>query len=769
MSGDDVGGSSGSGAALTGVWKPNDVTRVKMRGEFSREDYDPLANFRIGGTWQSAPGVRLFEYPEAVLQNARDRIAGDVPVNGLGATTSTDSTGLIDFNQYCPDALKDADRNPGICLPTTYGSADGRVVKHSEDPLTGRDFDGTDLQTFRFSVVGTIDADIGLVTSLTGFTNFDGRDHYDQDWQAESSYQFTPPGGATTLTVPDSPSPGFYNGRIADQLPSAQIANTESDIRQFSQEFRFASQLDGPFNFTLGALYWDEVRQLQERNAIVACMPLDKVGVLTYDSLTETFSFPEFDYQDSDLGNGGNTVGNVCDGGPGPTGFPTTIGWQEYYRQLQPQPAAPWEASTRHWSFYFNFALEFAENWTLEVEDRYVAESFRLRKPNQSSCTSLGYIGTIGLSMQAEQEGVFDAVCSYQEITTDLAGLPDGAFISNTDTLRPLEATTDSHFNTPKATQRWQVTPDNQLYFYWARAQKPGGINQSTAGGAAVDASDERFDPEKLDAWELGSKNTFEVGGPLRANMAFFFLDYTDKQVNTQVVDASGGVQPRVLNASGAEVWGAEVEFTWQPDFLDGLALNFAYTFLDAQYTEFEDSVTSLQRLAYAGQDCSMVYRNTEGDTVILDDFEPGDPPIVSAACLVNYEGKQLERTPKHALALGVGYQRPLLDDGLDLLVEVNAAWQDERFLDPENGLAFEAYWNVDARIGLIAPRYEVIAYVDNVLDDDTIKSGGSGPDFGRQVAEAGFNAGLGLSHYIGTLPDPRVVGIRAMVKFGDE
>lgn len=765
MSGDDVGGSSGSGAALTGVWRPNDITKVKLRSEFSREDYDPLANVRIGGSWQNAPGVRLFEYPDAVLQNARDRIAGLVPINGLGATVSTDSTGLIDFNQYCPQALQDAGRNPGLCLPTTFGDASGRVVKHSENPLTGQDFDGTDLQTFRFSVIADFDTDIGVISSYTGWTNFDGHDNYDQDWQAESNYKYTPPGGTTEFTAPDTPSPSFYNGRRADQLTSAQIANTQSEVNQFSQEFRFASKLDGPFNFTLGALYWDEVRQLEDSNAIMACMPLDKQGRLLVDG--DGFTFPEFFYQDSDLGNGGGHIGNVCDGGPGPTGFPTTIGWQEYYRQLQPQLASQWEADTRHWSFYFNLSFELAENWTLDFEDRFVSESFRLQKPNQSTCTTLGFIGVIGQSFREEPDpydGSFDAVCAYQEITQSADGLPDGAIIGNTDTIRPIEATTDSHFNTPKVTLRWQVTPDNQLYFYWARAQKPGGINQLAAGGSPVFKKTELFLPEKLEAWELGSKNTFDVRGPLLANMAFFFQDYSEKQVNTQVVDASGVSQPRTLNASGAEIWGAEFELTWQPDFVEGLSLSAAYTYLDAEYTDFFDEVTSLQRLAYAGQGCTLVYRNAEGDEVAS-----GDPGIISAACLVDYSGKKLERTPENSVALGASYTRPLLDTGLDLLAEVSASWQDERFLDQENGLVFESYWNVDTRIGLTSPKYEIIAYVDNLLDDDTIKSGGSGPDFGRQVAETGFTAGLGVSHFFGTLPEPRIFGIRAAYRFGAE
>ncbi|MCQ3934943.1 MAG: hypothetical protein DPW23_08670, partial [Gammaproteobacteria bacterium] len=52
MSGQDVGDSSGSGTALTAVWRPDDITRVKLRGEYSREDYGPMANARVGGGWQ---------------------------------------------------------------------------------------------------------------------------------------------------------------------------------------------------------------------------------------------------------------------------------------------------------------------------------------------------------------------------------------------------------------------------------------------------------------------------------------------------------------------------------------------------------------------------------------------------------------------------------------------------------------------------------------------------------------------------------------------
>ena len=75
----------------------------------------------------------------------------------------------------------------------------------------------------------------------------------------------------------------------------------------------------------------------------------------------------------------------------------------------------------------------------------------------------------------------------------------------------------------------------------------------------------------------------------------------------------------------------------------------------------------------------------------------------------------------------------------------------------------------VDTRAGLSSDNLDVILYVDNLLDDRTLKSGGSGPDFGDQVVQLSFTAGLGVTQYFGTLPDPRTVGIRVNYRFGGE
>ena len=111
--------------------------------------------------------------------------------------------------------------------------------------------------------------------------------------------------------------------------------------------------------------------------------------------------------------------------------------------------------------------------------------------------------------------------------------------------------------------------------------------------------------------------------------------------------------------------------------------------------------------------------------------------------------------------------QRPFLDTPFEYLFEVSGSWQDERWADPENVVKLADYARMDMRLGLVSDKWDVIAYVDNVLDDDRFLTGGSGPDFGSQVTDLGFTAGFGTTHYFATLPDPRVFGIRGSYRFG--
>ena len=54
----------------------------------------------------------------------------------------------------------------------------------------------------------------------------------------------------------------------------------------------------------------------------------------------------------------------------------------------------------------------------------------------------------------------------------------------------------------------YQISPDNLIYLSYSRGYKSGGINPPLSVGSVSDS----FKPESVDAFEIGSKNTFADG-----------------------------------------------------------------------------------------------------------------------------------------------------------------------------------------------------------------------------------------------------------------
>jgi outer membrane receptor protein involved in Fe transport len=618
---------------------------------------------------------------------------------------------------------------PGICLPQSFGSAGGLAVRQSENPLTGGDHPGSSIELLRSALI--VEWDIGAATlaSYTGYTDATLDQDYDQDYQA--------------------------NGR-PDPITSAMITDTHQDTTQFSQELRATSSWDGPVQVTLGGLYWHEERDLDDHNSITACLPI-----------TTDFS-----------GNFVRDVAGVCDGTAAPGSLVSVASWQEYARQdLRPDvpgfKGAVWETDTEHMSAYLSVDWSITETLSLTLEDRYNYEKFEILRPNQASCAALGFTVLGGafvapLVSEAANPGE-DVNCEAWENARikvnrgmdpngpeilnpyDPGQLLDWALISGEETTR---------FHTPKATVEWQATDDALVYFSWARAQKPGGINQLEAGAAATVIENERFKSEKMTAWELGSKTVWSVAGDLQLNGAAFYQDYSDKQVTTQIL-VDDKLAPRVTNASSADIWGIELDLVWRPALLDGLTLGASYTWLDPQYQDFQDDTTVLPRAAAAG--CPLVvYKGGLG----TDPSDLSDPANGSPTCRIDQSGKQLERTPENSFVGTVNIERPFRSDDLSWFVGLNASYQDKRYLDVDNFTYWEDFWLQNLQLGLTGDKWEMVGYIDNLMDDDTIKTGGSGPEFGQQVTELGFVAGLGVQFTFAPLPEPRVFGVRLSRRF---
>ena len=769
VSGESVGGGEGWGGSFKLAWDPTDTFSITGRVAYSEDENDPRP-------------VTLLQNDEFIPYNEDATAAGfgvGRPFGGNGL-----QLGVVNHGTFCPDigVVNDGNPNdpnfsntlpgvapgtPGICRPGNMGSVSDlplgkNSIAHSET-LDGREQEGSTLDLFRTSINATWDTGRGFFTFIGGYTDASQTDEHDQDFSA--------------FGRPDrlgSNDPFFDYGN--NLTTGHQQADTDTDTRQISGELRFATDFEGPVNATVGYLRWDLKVTTEDRNYIANCL-------LTAADLTpgnENVITGEPTVADQ-------TVINNCDDGDPISVLaqsdPFTVftggtvnNWQEYMQQylvtdataalaidprtaLEPGrlPGAPWQSDTDHQSIYAQVVWDVNDDLKLTTEARWVDERFTILRPNQSSCSNLGigygfYDGAIGTRILSGwlREGTGPTVPGIQP-TPDL-NCSSVSGIATFDSWQVIKGTEEDDFIAPKATLEWFWDEGKMAYFSWAKAQKPGGINQLAAGGSAVTIDDLRFDAEKMTTWELGTKSTWELGGPLTTNAALFFNDYTDKQVSTQVLDENGSLQPRVLNASSAEVLGAELDITWLPTLVDGLLIRAAYTWQDGEYKDFFDRSSSAIRAAGLEQ-CNVVTISTPS----------GD----EERCEFDLSGKALERQAKNAFSSSFSYTRPLGDTALEWFLEGDTSYTDKRYLDQDNYVYFDDYWLTNFRLGLIGDTWDALVFVDNAFDDDTIRSGGSGPEFSLQSTRLGFTAGLGVNGYFGILPNPRTIGIRTNFRFG--
>ena len=291
----------------------------------------------------------------------------------------------------------------------------------------------------------------------------------------------------------------------------------------------------------------------------------------------------------------------------------------------------------------------------------------------------------------------------------------------------------------PKGYIEYQASGDVMVYGSIGKGVKPGGL--STVG-VFNQLEDNIFDAEQLWNYEIGAKTTW-LDGRAIFNPAFFYMDYTNKQVSTLVVDptAASGFRSVIANAGAARVYGAEIDSRFA--LSEQFAFAFAYTFLDSKYTDFDIFTRSASNIAFASE-CEVV--------------EVGSGAS-STQCLLDLSGNNLERAPKHALSATLTYTQPITDD-FELLAEASLQYQSKRYFTQFNGQWFGGFANVDVRLGLQSELWSITAYVDNLFDNKTIKSGFGQGDF------FGFFTNRGSRAAVFNKANPLRGGIRASYRF---
>jgi outer membrane receptor protein involved in Fe transport len=266
-------------------------------------------------------------------------------------------------------------------------------------------------------------------------------------------------------------------------------------------------------------------------------------------------------------------------------------------------------------------------------------------------------------------------------------------------------------------------TTENDILVYgsYSRGFKAGGINLDRAGtilsltGDNMNLEgldnflDPRFEPEIVDAYELGLKSSL-VDGRVFLNVAIFLEEFDNFQLNTFTGFSFIPESVEEVETSGIEI-DLQARLTENLDVLLGVA-----------FVETENLTDVSNKLA-----------NERG-------FRTGTTELNEVSAL---SGRQLTNAPETVITGSVTWNKPL-NNNLELLFNATARWQDDintgSDLDPEKDES--AYTLVNARIGLAQAEgtWSVEAWGNNLFDEEFAQVAFDIP----LQSNAGFGAFLG-------------------------
>ena len=127
---------------------------------------------------------------------------------------------------------------------------------------------------------------------------------------------------------------------------------------------------------------------------------------------------------------------------------------------------------------------------------------------------------------------------------------------------------------TGRAVIDYKITDDNLVYASYSRGYKSGGINPPLQPIFEVP---EAFMPEQVDAFEIGSKNSF-ANGILQLNLTAFYYKYKNLQLSRIVARTA------VNDNVSADIYGLEIEGVLRPD--SNLLINMGFSYLRTKVTD---------------------------------------------------------------------------------------------------------------------------------------------------------------------------------------
>jgi outer membrane receptor protein involved in Fe transport len=240
-----------------------------------------------------------------------------------------------------------------------------------------------------------------------------------------------------------------------------------------------------------------------------------------------------------------------------------------------------------------------------------------------------------------------------------------------------LDRTTDEI--TWSITPQYFITDDITVYATAAHGFKSGGFN---IGWGTTPLDQRQFKDEDIMHYEAGLKSTL-LDGRMQLALSAFYTEYDNYQDAAFI-----GQQFSVTNAQKVELKGAEVEV--KVLLGESFTADFAISYADLTYDEYTDGVCY-----------------------------PGRPPTNPATGLCDLSGEHPINAPEWTTHLGLMYQTDV--SWGEVYARTDWAWSDEYntsfSADPRR--TQDSYSWLNFRLGTRWDSYEVVAWVDNALNED--------------------------------------------------
>ncbi|HEY5758411.1 MAG TPA: TonB-dependent receptor, partial [Steroidobacter sp.] len=268
----------------------------------------------------------------------------------------------------------------------------------------------------------------------------------------------------------------------------------------------------------------------------------------------------------------------------------------------------------------------------------------------------------------------------------------------------------------------YNITDDLLLYGKYSRGYRQGSVQPFSVPGQTT------YDPEQVDAYELGFKSSFDAAIRGTFNMALFYNELDDQQLlygfGSSTNRAPGNAA--IVNAGSARVYGAEVDAMMV--LFRGLHVNLSYAYLDTEVLE-------------------------------LDAITPNPATGYDVSLPLSVAGDPLPYSTKHKASASASYTLPLDAKVGEVSAIATYAYQSELYISSSSRFgAVPSYGLLNLNLNwnqMFGSGFDAALFVTNVSDKEyrsaITNSWGS---FGFEAEISG---------------EPRMYGVRLRYRFGGE